>query len=130
MKQEKSSMMNKAYLFDSYAIIEITQGNSNYKPYKGAICITTKLNMFEVFYSILKQYGEEKSTLILNKYYPTVIEYGKEIIKEAALLKVKHKKQKLSMADCIGYIIAKRYHVPFLTGDKEFEGMDNVEYVK
>ena len=34
------------------------------------------------------------------------------------------------MVDCIGYMTAKRLGVKFLTGDREFEGMDNVEFVK
>ena len=34
------------------------------------------------------------------------------------------------MTDCIGYIIAKRLGMKFLTGDKEFEGFENVEFVK
>lgn len=43
-------------------------------------------------------------------------------------LKVKCKD--LSIPDVIGYIIAKRHGVPFLTGDSGFEGFDNVEFVK
>ena len=34
------------------------------------------------------------------------------------------------MADCIGYILAKRLSIKFLTGDKEFEKLDDVEFVK
>ena len=36
----------------------------------------------------------------------------------------------LSYVDYIGYILAKQRNVKFLTGDKEFENMDNVEFVK
>ena len=39
-------------------------------------------------------------------------------------------KRKLSMTDCIGYMMAKQWGIKFLTGDKEFEDMENVEYVK
>ena len=34
------------------------------------------------------------------------------------------------MTDCIGYILAKNIGIKFLTGDKEFENLDNVEFVK
>ncbi len=34
------------------------------------------------------------------------------------------------MTDCIGYIFAKQLGIKFLTGDKEFENLDNVEFVK
>ncbi len=32
--------------------------------------------------------------------------------------------------DCIGYVIARRMGVLFLTGDKEFEGLESAEFVK
>ena len=35
-----------------------------------------------------------------------------------------------SIPDAIGYTIAKKYNIRFLTGDKDFEGMENVEFVK
>ena len=34
------------------------------------------------------------------------------------------------MTDCIGYIMAKKLNIKFLTGDKEFENFLNVEFVK
>ena len=50
------------------------------------------------------------------------------IIKETAKLKILNRK--LSMADCIGYCTAIRHGMYFLTGDKEFEDMEHVEFVK
>ena len=41
-----------------------------------------------------------------------------------------HRKQDLSMTDCVGYVVAKRLGVKFLTGDKEFRNFQNVEFVK
>ena len=34
------------------------------------------------------------------------------------------------MTDCVGYVVAKRVGVKFLTGDREFKDMPNVEFVK
>ncbi len=34
------------------------------------------------------------------------------------------------MPDVVGYVIAKKHGVRFLTGDNGFEGFDNVEFVK
>ena len=39
-------------------------------------------------------------------------------------------KRNVSMTDCVGYILAKQLGIKFLTGDKEFEHLDNVEFVK
>ena len=43
-------------------------------------------------------------------------------------LKIKNKQR--SIPDVMGYIIAKKYNAKFLTGDKEFKDVPNVEFVK
>jgi len=42
----------------------------------------------------------------------------------------KNKKRNLSYTDCIGYVYATENDLIFLTGDKEFENLENVEFVK
>lgn len=49
-------------------------------------------------------------------------------LKEAMDFKIKHKK--FSIPDVIGYIVAKRHKVKFLTGDEGFRHFPNVEFVK
>lgn len=44
--------------------------------------------------------------------------------------KKEQKRKDLSYADCIGYTYAKRHGMKFLTGDRQFERMQNVEYAK
>lgn len=118
------------FFFDSYAIIEIIRGNENYRKYTNSIILTTKLNIFEVFYALLKDIGEKEANFFLNKYYEFVIDFDKEIIKKASKFRLQYKKRNLLMADCIGYILAKEWRIKFLTGDKEFENMENIEFVK
>lgn len=38
-------------------------------------------------------------------------------------------KKGLSFIDCFGYVLALNNHMKFLTGYKEFEGVENVEFV-
>jgi len=123
-------MLNDIFFFDSYAILEILRGSENYKKYKECIIVTTKLNLFEVFYSILKNTEEKNYDLLFERYYESAIDFDINVIKEAAKLRLKYKKNDLSMTDCIGYILAKEWNIKFLTGDKEFENMENVEFVK
>ena len=123
-------MPKEIYFFDSYAIIEIILGNENYKKYLNSIILTTKLNLFEVFYALLKDVGEKEADLCLDKYYEFVIEFNKDIIKKAAGFRLQNKKRNLSMTDCIGYTLANAYGIKFLTGDNEFKNMENMEFVK
>ena len=36
----------------------------------------------------------------------------------------------LSTIDCVGYSVANRLNIPFLTGDPEFADMDNVQFIR
>ena len=40
------------------------------------------------------------------------------------------RKVSLSYADGLGYEVAQRMEIKFLTGDEAFKGLENVEFVK
>jgi|SRR3989338_5135782 len=122
--------MHNIYFFDSYALAEISLGNPNYKNYIKSGVVLTKLNLFEIYYGLLRDVGEKEAKNFLERYYQCSVDFYKEDIQEAAKLKLKLKKKNVSMTDCIGYAVAKRLNIRFLTGDKEFEYLDNVEFVK
>lgn len=118
------------YLFDTYAIIEIIKGNNNYQKYISSEIIINKFILSELAYWLIRDYGYETASIYVDKYSQYLKEVEIEIIKEAMLFRYMHKKQRLSIPDCIGYIMAKKLGINFLTGDKEFENFDNVEFVK
>ena len=128
MKQEETYI--ETFFFDSYAIFEIMKGNRNYEKYVNAFIKTTKLNLFELYHGFLKDSESEKAEAALREYYKFCIDFDKETIKEAAELKIRLNKRNISMTDCIGYALAKQFGIKFLTGDKEFENLENVEFVK
>mgnify|MGYP001605914298 CR=1 FL=1 len=118
------------YFFDSYAIVEIVSGNPNYAKYLGEDFSITIFNLAEVYYSAINNLNEEKADEIYNKYSNCVVEVSDEVLKEAIKFRKANKKKDLSYTDCIGYIYAMKNNMVFLTGDKEFQGMKNVEFVK
>jgi len=122
--------MDDAYFFDSYAVMEIVKGNPSYKEYIDKNIVLIKENIFEIYFNILRQINKETAEEISEEYYPYVLDFDEEIIKEAAELKLEYYKQNISMTDCIGYVLAKKIGIKFLTGNKEFESFDNVEFVK
>jgi len=123
-------MITDWYFFDSYAIMEILRGNPNYKKYENSQIILTKNNIFEIYSNVLRDSGEEEANKVFNKYYPYITDFDYVVLKNAAKLWVKYRGQNVSMTDCIGYILAKKLDIKFLTGDKEFEYFENVEFVK
>lgn len=122
--------MSEALFFDTYAILEIVYGNKNYERYKNKKIVLTKLNMFELYYKLINKYDNKTALNYFEKYYNFTNDFDGDIIKEAAKLKLMFRKQDLSMTDCIGYITAKSLGIKFLTGDKQFEFLPDVEFVK
>jgi uncharacterized protein len=121
----------KTYFFDSYAFYEILAGNENYKPYtKDIAIVTTKMNLMELQYGLFAANGKEFADKIYDQYVKFAVEIDDEIIKKATELRYSLKERKVSYVDCIGYIIARVRKIPFLTGDKQFKDLDNVEFVK
>lgn len=118
------------YFFDTYAIIEIMRGNNNYNPYLNDEIITCNLNLGELFYSIIKEHNEKLAMKWVEMLKRNAFEADTETIIEAMKLKFKYKPKNFSYIDCIGYMMAKKHGIKLLTGDKEFSGVENVEYVK
>lgn len=123
-------MIDSLYFFDSYAIIEMLRNNENYKKYDSARVLLTKLNLFEVYYAILRSNGENEADFFLHQHATFAIDYDENTIQEAAKFRFQHKQRKFSMADVIGYALAKKFEVRFLTGDQQFKDLENVEFVK
>ena len=118
------------YFFDSYALIEIAKNNPDYIKYSDSVVITTIFNLAELCYIILKDFNEEKAKNVYSRFKECVNEVSDDIIFGAMKFRLENKNKKLSYTDCIGYTYALKNNLKFLTGDKEFKGMENVEFVK
>ncbi len=120
-----------SFFFDTYALFEVIQGNLNYKKYsKDISLLTTKLNLMELHYGLLRTEGKETADYYYDYYLKFVIDFTDDDIKQANELRLKMKKQDVSYIDCLGYVLAKKHGCLFLTGDQKFEGLENVEFVK
>ena len=118
------------YFFDSYAVIEIITGNPSYIKFINEPKIITIFNLVEIYYSALNNLNEQKANEIYEKYSKCIGEISDNILKEAMKFRKNNKSKNLSYADCIGYLFALKNNLIFLTGDKEFTNLKNVEFVK
>lgn len=135
MNSEENSTMtdeeeNKDFFFDTYSLYEIIKGNKNYEKYLSVGIVTTKLNIFELYFNFLSENNLELAESSLEKYYRFAQDFDQDVIKNSTKLKKLMNKRNISMTDCIGYCLARQLGIKFLTGDKEFETLDNVEFVK
>ena len=120
--------MNDFFFLDTYAMFEFIYGNKNYDKLKKNRFVTSIFNLAELNYNLRKEFSQRESDRLTNEYSEllVMVETG-DVINAGDL---KSKNRNLSIPDCIGYVIAKRIGAKFLTGDKAFEKMKNVEFVK
>ncbi len=126
--------MADKFFFDTYALVCLIQNNPNYAKFRESIILTTQFNLVELYYSVLKDYNEKTARDIYNKFKNCIVAVDDETIFKAMGFRLKIKrenpKSNISYVDCIGYQCAKANKIPFVTGDKEFEEIDDVEFVR
>lgn len=119
------------FFFDSYALIEIYEKNIKYEKYAKANVVTTYFQVYEVYYSLVRNgYNEKEMDDFFEFLQSLCIELDFDWIPKSVEFRRENIKKDLSYADCLGYIISKKLGIKFLTGDKEFENLPNVEFVK
>jgi predicted nucleic acid-binding protein len=118
------------YFLDTYAIIEIIQGNPKYKKFSYTENITLNQNLAELCYGFLKENDEESMIKYFEKYSKISVSLPQNTIVKAMKFKRKCKNKKFSYIDCMGYIYSKLNNFIFVTGDKEFKDIEGVEFIK
>ena len=116
------------FFLDTYALIEIIKGNEAYSKYINEELFTSVLNLYELFYIILRDFGEERAKELFYEFSDLLIAIEDVHIFSASKFKLKHKN--ISYADALGYVIAEKEYMKFLTGDGQFKALSNVEFVK
>ncbi len=117
------------FFLDSYAIIEMIDGNLNYAKYVGSDSATSIFNLYELAYKWIK-IDEKLAIKYFNDFLNYKVDIADEWIVDAARFRYKHISDNLSYVDALGYIIALKTGRLFLTGDNAFKNMPNVEFVK
>lgn len=118
------------YFFDTYALIALVEGSPSYARYTESKVTTSIFNIVEFYFIALKNFGEEKAKELYRKFEECVVDVPAEVIFKAMKFRLLNNKRSLSYADCIGYCCAKTNNMLFLTGDQQFQNIEDVEYVK
>lgn len=121
--------MTFKYVFDTYAIIELLKGNQHYGPYATEEIIINNFIFAELCYNLFRT-DKTRAKPSLDKYVKFINSVKPEWIEEAMQFRLAWKDRNVSITDCVSYIMAQKLGLKFLTGDKEFEKVDGVEFVK
>jgi len=133
--------MNEIYIFDACALIALLSKENGYENVEKIIkenkanntqIIMNKINLYEVYYNICKNYGENSAIKFLNEIKLSPIKVNEEIndniIINAGKLKMKYK---MSLADSIGLAETIISNGIFVTADHhELDIVDENENIK
>jgi len=119
------------YFYDSYSVLAYLSDRPGYAAYfEKNTGVLTRLNLMEVCYSILRAHGERAAHEVLEAYSSREIEFSLPDIEGAMKLRYELRNLELSYADALGYYISKKEGLKFLTGDRAFERLPGVEYIR
>ena len=120
------------YFFDTYALIELIKGNPHYHTYVQQELITTRFNLMELYYTLLRLFDEKKADHYYAMFLPVCVPVTDSTLKIAMKLRLEQRKKQnlISYVDCIGYMVALESGVRFVTGEKHFRSLENVEFVQ
>lgn len=115
---------------DTYALMEISQQNPEFEVYLDSDFVITEITLVEFYGVILREYDEKTAEYWFRKLEGYAVSVSKEILKEAVKFKHENRKADISFFDAVGYIFSLVSGYYFVTGDKEFKGLKNVEFRK
>jgi uncharacterized protein len=121
------------FFADTYAIVELLKGSPTYRQYKTAVLVTTEFNLCEFAYAVTRDFPDTAEDICSKVRHSMRLSHpGDREYLRAAAMRQKYSKEgrKFSLIDCVGFSVAESLTIPFLTGDREFEDLPGVEYVK
>ena len=117
------------FFFDTYALIERQGGSSSYSRFSDAAVFTHQYNVYEFIAAVLRVADESRAREEVRLMSPNLVEAETGDLYEAARFRKDHATKRVSYVDALGYVLARKHGMRFLTGDKAFKGIENVEYV-
>ena len=115
---------------DTYTLIEIHDENPDFLNFLDQEFVIPEILMAEFYGVILRDYNEKTADYLIKKFSAFIVPVSFEIMIKAMKYRHENKKQNLSFFDCVGYIFARENSMKFVTGDKEFENKEGVEFIK
>lgn len=115
---------------DTYALLAWIDGAPPYARIAKAATVTHDMNLLEAASKLLQR-GDKDPWSRLDALGVGVIGHDRHDLRTAALLKADKalRGRNLSYVDALGYALSLRIRVPFLTGDRGFQGLPGVEFL-
>ena len=117
------------YCLDTYALIEIAEGNPKFSFLLKESFIIPNTTLAEFYWVVLRDKGKEEASHWSERLSGFSVEVSIKTLIKAQDFRYLHKKSKISFFDCVGYVFSIDNNYPFVTGDKEFKNMKGVKHI-
>ena len=87
------------------------------------------MNLYELAAALLREHPETRAREAIFLLAPNLLEAETDDLFAAARFRMEHAKKRISYVDALGYVLARKHGMRFLTGDKAFKGVEGVEHV-
>lgn len=119
--------MKPRYFFDASAIIRVYDDDPSFAPFVNEPMVTERGHVYEFARHTLKTRNASEARAALLDLRTDRVEPTDADLVEAA--KLSAKSSRLSAQDALGYVLARRERLTFLTTDRAFRGLPGVEIV-
>lgn len=119
--------MRARYFFDASAMIRVLEEDPRFEAYRDEPVVTDVGHVYEFARYLLKRYGAARTRALLRELRVDHVEPTSDDHVEASKLAARH--SAMSAQDALGYALARRAGLTFLTTDRAFRGMPGVEVV-
>mgnify|MGYP001605057381 CR=1 FL=1 len=116
--------------YDTYILVEIKQENPKFIKFLDQDFIINDMTMAEFYIIIYKEKGQSEADYWHKRLASYCHPVSREILIKALKYRIDHKKEDLSIFDCVGYIYALENNLKFVTGDKEFKNKEGVLFIQ
>lgn len=121
--------------YDSYAVLAYISGEKAFAKYfdgQSSGGVLTKLNLMEIYFRAAKLHGHEAAREVIDRFSRYLIDFDIDDIAGCMKLREELMKKRIgiSYVDALGYYLAKKMRIPFLTGDRQFADLAGVKFVK
>lgn len=115
---------------DTYALIEIGLDNPAYASIKKDDFLVCDTILAEFYWVFIREGKKSEADEWVSRLRPYSESTPLDILLDAVEFRLSHRALNFSFPDAVGYIHAKSNHGTFVTGDKSFEKLPHVKYVK
>lgn len=113
---------------DTYALVEILNGSEVYRGFL-AEALTSIVHLYELHVQVARTAGDPPADVAFNALRGLAVPIEDPDILDASRFKRRHARKRLSYADALGYAMARRRGIPFVTGDRAFRDIEGVAFV-